>query len=338
MTPPRSSRFGFGAALLLAGLKGTSLFTEAAPAALPTLCTLLVIVAALRVSGRAGTRRWVRRGVIVLALSMASFIAMTIWVNHRLAQAYESFQPVAGPKIWSTRGLVLSGADILQDGEQNSIEAIARAFDEGAAGVEVDVFYDAELADFVVSHDRPYNKKNGALLMLDQLLAAVGERGAIWLDWKKLRHLDRTQMEAALASLDRYTSQGGLKGRFFIEGEDPFNLTRCGRAGFPTIYDSHPLPDANPFSSLVIDFYKAIYHFGGFTVLSMETGSAERMILGPGTVAALDRVPIFAYHAPADSTLLGPLHAQENVQVILLRDQSRNAFRWSGSSGTPLPR
>lgn len=329
MTAQGTSRLGLAAALLLIALKAASLATEAAPALVPTLGTLAVAALLLRLSVRSRSPRWLRALVIPLGLAMAAFIAMTLWVNFSLARAAESFQPLEGPKVWSTRGLTLNGPEIVKDGEQNSVEAIARAFDQGAAGVEVDVFYDADLADFVVSHDRPYNLRNGSLLMLGDLLETLGDRGSIWLDWKKLRHLDADQMTSALEALDRYTAKGGLKSRFFVEGEDPFNLSRCRHAGFPTIYDTHPLPDANPFSRVVIDFYKAVYHFGGFTVLSMETGTADRWVFGSSTRKAVQDVPLFLYHAPADEELLAGAIGEDNVQVIILRDQSKDLFRWS---------
>ena len=38
-----------------------------------------------------------------------------------------------------------------------------------AKGVEIDMFYDSELNNYVVSHDYPYNLKNGSVLTLFEL-------------------------------------------------------------------------------------------------------------------------------------------------------------------------
>lgn len=257
---------------------------------------------------------------------MTAFIATTVWVERGLAERSMDDAWAGEFKVWSTRGLVLEGPEITSGGMQNSIEAIERAFESGAKGVEVDVFYDVEMGDFVVSHDRPYNRKKGALLTLDVLLDAVGPLGDFWLDWKKVRHLEFEERQDALRRLDELTSVGDLKQRFYIEAEDPFSLTQCKRAGFLTIYDTHPLPDANPVGSVLLDVYKAVYFFGGFDVLSMESGTPERRVFGERARRALRRVPLFLYHVPAEEDFLREALGVENVRVVLPRDQSLDLF------------
>jgi len=60
-------------------------------------------------------------------------------------------------KIWGHRAF-------WKNAEQNSITAYKAAFDLGAPGTELDVFFDVKLQDFIVSHDFPYNLKDGRML------------------------------------------------------------------------------------------------------------------------------------------------------------------------------
>ncbi|MEZ6015944.1 MAG: hypothetical protein R3F49_12570 [Planctomycetota bacterium] len=264
--------------------------------------------------------------VLLLGALTTGFIVMIAWVDRGLAQ--RSYEGVVNDpyKIWGARGLVVEGPNITADGTQNSIESVSLAFERGAKGTEVDVYFDAELGHFIVSHDRPYNKKNGKLLTLRELLAATGQGGAFWLDWKKLRHLDAQQLEVARAELDESTAPGGLKERFYVEGEDPINLSFFKRAGFKTIFDTQPLSDANPLTTLIVDAYKAAYYFGGFTVLGMNTGTAEKPIYGPETRRLLRNVPAFVYHAPDDAEFLNGLLASPDVRVILVQNHSLDRY------------
>lgn len=322
-------------AVLLAGTKGISLAVESAIVSiqiLPLVC-VLATVALLLFGGRARSgfgaiRRW---GLVAWACAMTLFIAGTVWVELGLAARDGHPRSGGGARVWSTRGLVLEGPEIGPDGTHNSIDAIALAFERGARGVEVDVYYDPALGDFVVSHDRPYIQRGGKLLMLGDLMSAVGAQGAYWLDWKKLRHLSRAELDDALELLGEILRPGDLKSRFYIEGEDPFHLSVCRRAGFLTIYDTHPIAAKAPFSSVVIDFYKAVYYFGGFTVLSLESGATEQRIYVADSRDRLSRIPLFLYHVPlqtaGDEAYLDAALSEPNLQVVILRDHSRDLYQ-----------
>ena len=51
-------------------------------------------------------------------------------------------------KVWGHRGFAAAGGE-------NSLRSVQTAFNRGAKGVEIDILFDRELNDFVVSHDRP---------------------------------------------------------------------------------------------------------------------------------------------------------------------------------------
>ena len=145
------------------------------------------------------SRYWKNRHSVLLfmfftiSMLMISYSIMVAYVDHKLKD--RSYTGVYDDchKIWAARGLVVEGPDITPNGTQNSIESIALAFSKGARGVEVDHYYDVELNQFIVSHDRPYNLKNGSLLTLEALFNATSGNNFFWLDFKKLRELDKEE-------------------------------------------------------------------------------------------------------------------------------------------------
>ncbi len=297
---------------------------------------LLVIAAILR-------RGWrLVRGdaprITSLALVLTAAVAVTLsacfaWADHHLGGTNRTDVPRDSYKVWSTRRLVVGGSADVWDGTQNSIESVRRAFEHGARGVEIDVFFDPDLGTFVVSHDRPYLLKNGRLLMLEELLGEVGHLGMFWLDWKKLRHLAAEDFVRALDELTRLTSAGDLRARFYVEGEDPFRLRRAAEAGFLTILDSHPLPDSAFLAPLVTALYKSLFYFGGHTVLALESGDVDDPVHGPRSERILRNVPLFVYHVPDDAGMMRQLALQENVRVILPRDQTLDRFGYAPEPG-----
>ena len=205
---------------------------------------------------------------------MTGFILTIAWVDHNLAQRTNATVYDEPHKVWATRGLVTDGSEGGPVRVRNSIESISYAFDRGAMGTELDIYYDTEMSDFVVSHSHRYEKPNGALLTLGTLFDAVGGDGYFWLDLKNLRHLDRSQLQTALARLQQITDRTGLKDRVYVEGEAPFSLLAVRQAGFQTIYDCRPLLDSNILAPVVIDVFKAVYYFGGFTAMSLKSGTS----------------------------------------------------------------
>jgi len=206
---------------------------------LPALLVLFFLLADVYVAYYLiSNRSWKRRHsvllilVLVISVLMISYFIMVAYVDHKLkGRSYTGVYDDCR-KIWAARGLVVEGPDITPDGTQNSIESITLAFSKGARGVEVDHYFDIGLNQFIVSHDRPYNLKNGSLLTLEALFNATDEQGYYWLDFKKLRHLNKNDAHAAVQRLEAITKKHGLKKRIYVEGEDPINLSLFHQAGF----------------------------------------------------------------------------------------------------------
>lgn len=291
----------------------------------PQIIVVLVVcvliwagVRARNVLGKRSGMRW-RWLLVICGWFMTGFILTIGWVDYKLAQRTYTNVYNEPYKVWATRGLVTDGSDGSPVRPRNSIESISYAFSRGARGTEVDVFYDPEMSTFIVSHGQKYEKPNGTLLTLDALFNAVGEDGYFWLDWKKLRHLNRTQLQAALARLQKITDRGTLRDRIFVEGEAPLSLLPVEHAGFLTMYDCRPMLDSNIINPVLIDVFKAVYYFGGFTVMGMNSGTSKDPIFGPKTRSALRNIPVFLYHVPDDMEFLKELASFSNVRVIIIR-------------------
>ncbi len=326
------------AGLLLASLAvHYALPWSASPPRWPSVAYVLAVAALDVLAGRRlrsdrPRRRWLVLPLALLllqSLATVSYTCVLSWVDYHLARhepgAYDDCH-----KIWGARGLVLEGPDITHSGSQNSIESVSLAFARGAKGSEVDVFFDTERREYIVSHDRPYNLKNGAILTLEELFDAIGDEGWFWLDFKKLRHLSDDELANAVSELERLTASGDRKRRVYVEGEAPFSLLAFQRAGFPTLFDSHPVADSSPITPLLINLYKAVYWFGGYTVFGLNYGSLDEPIYGPHTRAALRHVPAFVYHVPPDEALLRELCHDDAVRVILVENHSLDRFGIDG--------
>jgi glycerophosphoryl diester phosphodiesterase len=260
---------------------------------------------------------------------MAGFLLMMAWVDFHIARRSHPGVYDEPHKVWATRGLVTDGSDGSPVRKKNSIESIRHAFDCGAKGTEVDVRYDPGMDVFVVSHSKRYEKRNGVLLTLEALLDALGDRGIFWLDWKSQRDLSAEENQAALARLNEVVGQGDLRKRVYVEGEAPHALWTVKEAGFLTIYDCRPRCETELLGRLLgpvlVDAYKAVYYFGGFTVMGAPGGSESEPVYGPRTRLALRNVPVFLYHLPDDPPYLKTLVAHEDVRVVLIR-QDVNRF------------
>lgn len=229
-------------------------------------------------------------------------------------------------KVWATRGLVDAARSSVASAG-NTPTTVNAAFAHGAPGVEVDVYYDPVIADFIVSHDFPYELKDGALLTLERLLAQTSPTKDYWLDFKRHGQLTRAQAEGAAARLAAIADGAGMdRLRFWVEGTEPFNMLPFVRAGFRTIFDVHPPADASLLTPLAAQLHKAVFLAGGFTVMGMNYGSQDAPIYGPVTRQLLGEIPVFLYHVPTDRRLLAELVRIPQVRVVMAGDHSADVY------------
>jgi len=266
-------------------------------------------------------------GGVAAVLTLAGLYALGVAaMDRRLAADGFAGAYADCHKLWATRGLVAPG--LSGDATAgNDAAALTAAFARGAPGVEVDVYYDPQLADFVVSHDFPYRRRDGQLLMLEALLADSDPSKHFWLDFKRHQKLSSAQAEAAAARLAVLAARSGIaRERLWIEGTEPFNLMPFVHAGFSTIFDVHPPRDGHPLQPLATELHKAVFVLGGFTVMGMNFGTEADPIYGPRATARLGPIPLFLYHVPTDRALLARLAASSRVRVLLPGDHSADLF------------
>mgnify|MGYP001047071004 FL=1 len=256
--------------------------------------------------------RIVRVFVYLILALLLSIYALEFYVDRQLSSKDFSSAYNDCRKVWTARGLYGEGID------QNSIQSIGRAFQQGAQGVEVDVRYDVAQKDYIVSHDYPYRTKNGKILPLSELFNAVGDGHYFWLDFKALRHLSDEQAMEAVQRLKDISSRNGLSDRIYVEGENPTNLAHFRKAGFHTIFDTHPEPESVFVSGLMIAVYKIFYYFGDHTVMGMEYGELNDPVYGDKTRRQLGNIPVFLYHLPADETLVDSLLPVPQVRAFIV--------------------
>ena len=132
-------------------------------------------------------------------------------------------------KIWGHRGF-------WKNAEQNSIEAYKAAFALGAPGTELDVFFDVKLQDFIVSHDFPYNLKDGRMLTLKNVFSEFGSNYKFWLDYKNLGDISTSEQHNSLKRLLELSTKYDIKDNLIVESQNQEALSEFTKKGFTTSY------------------------------------------------------------------------------------------------------
>ena len=262
--------------------------------------------------------------IAVVVTIIATYLLTVRYVDSQLAQRNDNNIINDCHKVWSTRGLVTDVDNRLNDA--NSIASIQLAFAQGAKGVEVDVYFDLAMDRFIVSHDRPYNLKNGALLTLETLFNTLQHQGYIWLDFKKMTRLDKAGVQQAVTRLQAITADSDMAQRIYVESEHPINLAYFHRAGFQSLFDTQPLPKSFIGTELIHNLYKIIFFFGEYSVMGIDYGEIDDPVYNDISERVLQNVPMFVYHVPDNQALITRLAQQDNVRVILNANETVAGF------------
>lgn len=256
----------------------------------------------------------------LLVISIILWNATIYYIDQHIAEKYDDTVYNSIHKIWIARGLYNFRE------EENSITAIQRAFDAGASGVEVDFYYDKKSNRFIVSHDKfindktseiKYEEKDGKTLTLEELFLTTGKDHYFYLDYKNLDRITYAETENAIKRLEKITKFDDLKKRVYIEGSHPFKLPMYTDAGFKTLFGIHPLPEKNPFSSIVTNAYKIVYYLQNITAIALNYGEIDDPVYGPKTEKLLKNIPTFVFHTPIDENFLRLLIEKKDVKMIL---------------------
>ena len=125
-------------------------------------------------------------------------------------------------KMWSHRGVNSKKED------QNTIGSIQKAKKNGFLGSEIDVFFDDKELKFIVSHDFPYNLKNGKKLYFEEIVDIL-EDHMLWID---LKNLNDENVNDVLNYLDKFKK---YQDQFIIESQNK-NISLITKKGFKTNY------------------------------------------------------------------------------------------------------
>ncbi len=222
-------------------------------------------------------------------------------------------------KVWSARGFYSSKL------EQNTVSSVNNAFSNGNRGVEIDLYYDAAMDKFIVSHDKPYLLKDGKLLSLEEMFLKTGTGHYFWLDYKNLDRLSSSQTQSAIARLNKILQVDNLKERVYIEGSNPIKLSTYTQNGFKTIFAFHALKESSIFTSISSNIYKLVYYFFDISAIATQYGDIKDPKYSKTTQENLKSIPTFLFHVPDDEKLLQELLNQEDVRVMLVgRGESLN--------------
>lgn len=225
-------------------------------------------------------------------------------------------------KIWGHRGYAATGGE-------NSLPSVQAAFGRGAAGVEIDILFDRELNDFVVSHDRPYTLFYGKPLKLESVLAQYAGTGFFWLDAKDLRKLSPMTAHKATQRLAALIQRYQLTERAFVESSNPLYLAWLADQDIHTSYAVSP--NSEQYSAPVYKLHTAVmklaYTFGEVSAISMD---ASRYT--PVTAATFGKAAVLL-STVNDTGALQRLSAIPEVKVILSDDDHYAMTACTGRPG-----
>jgi len=193
------------------------------------------------------------------------------------------------------------------------LQSVQSAFGRGASGTEIDILFDRELEDFVVSHDRPYTLFGGKPLMLESVLSEYAGAGFFWLDAKDLRKLTPMTARKATQRLASLIQRHRLTERAFVESNNPLYLSWLTDRGIHTSLAVSPNDQRRsaPAHKLTAAVTKLAYAFAGASAISMN---ASRYT--PVAAAAFGEAPVLL-STVNDAGALLHLSAIPEVKIIL---------------------
>ena len=172
--------------------------------------------------------------------------------------------------VWSHRGLTKDS-----NFEQNSIESIKNAIKHDAKGVELDVYFDKNTSDFIVSHDYPYQKPNGKILFLDSVFKQFSNIN-YWLDFKNLNKISPKKIHSSIEKLESLIEKSKIpKKNILIESTSLKKLKLYTQNNFRTSLWIIPTDNTKQhFTNLKYFIY---YNLGYFSSISLEYKSYNQI-------------------------------------------------------------
>lgn len=197
------------------------------------------------------------------------FAGYNLWLHIQFVRPHPVFY-TGCRKIWGHRGHA-EPPTILP----NTVASYARAFDLGAAGVEMDVRYDLQRGVYFIGRYDEAVPPPDQRLTLEEVFAAVGTRGYFWLDIKTVAYLTPEQAQQAAHDLAVLLDRYDLRERAIVESDTPSNLVHFARSGLHTSYwifnvDESEFPTTPWAQWWALAQIKRRYAQGGFSAISLD--------------------------------------------------------------------
>lgn len=248
------------------------------------------------------------RTVFATLLLLAIGAISTIWgidVAVGMKAEQEGFFYSSDRKVWAHRGY-------FENAPENSLAAFQAALEHGAPGSEMDIFFDVALGGYVVSHDHPYHRVDGQLVMLSDVLNAMPEDFTFWFDFKNLMFLSASEVTQAMQRLHALDQRYNIAARSVVESENAYRGRDVQKAGFHASYWLNLSADTSAIRYFATLYkVKLLYLWGAFNAISMDYVNFDARL-----EQGLAGIPLLLFTVD-DPQLLAQFRANEGVRIIL---------------------
>lgn len=250
----------------------------------------------------------------VLRLSVRFLLlAVVIWCATEVA--WRNYAPTSKPlprqEVWAHR--CFSPLYL-----ENTIAGLRYNVAAGAKGIEMDVFYDDSLQNFVVSHEFPYLKADGKLLLLREVFENIKDSTQYWLDFKNLSYNNQKNADKVLTEL---VNSHQLANKVFIESHKGWLLRGLCHPPLRTIYWAYYENRPPIFQPLKIWSMKLLLMTSDFDALDTFYDSADDRYR-----AIFDKYPTFICYANGETEVKNSLKRANLVAVLV---DSSQYFRYN---------
>jgi glycerophosphoryl diester phosphodiesterase len=222
--------------------------------------------------------------ILLTGLVLALLLFVVLIINYKFENLKIKHFYLGEYKVWAHRAY-----DNYE--KENSINSINKAITKGAKGIELDLWYDNEIKDFVVSSNYPYKLENGKLLKFNELLNKIPNNIYFWLDFKNLSYMSRYDAEISGKHLLKILTNHNIKDKCIVESKNPINLSIFSGLGIFTCIEIEPKNYSNWFKyNLMLCKWKLSFIFGNISGISLYFKQYGEKILKD-----LPNVPIYLW-------------------------------------------
>lgn len=241
--------------------------------------------------------------VIVL---ISLLLSLVLYVNASfLNMEVNPFYDDSCKKIWGHRGY-------FKNQEMNSLGSFKEAFDFGAPGVELDIFYGIEKKQFLVLREYSGEKKEADTLLLEDVFLEMGDRGYFWLDFKNMVDMSRDETTAASLRMRELLDRYGLLEKVIVESKNAWNLAIFSALNIHTSYWINVnLRDNALMAWLKVFRHKARFVYGKFSAVSINY-----LNFTPYVQTAFSGIPVHIFTLNRQSDV-HEFMQRKNVKIIL---------------------